>query len=109
MTTRIEGTFANESATMMYLAPQVIERLDTESVMAALDGDNITSDTVKDLFAGLSEKAKKSTTRVARLPSGQLSLAELKSLKERLDTKLQHLHSTGVLFDAKGAEDLNQV
>lgn len=77
--------------------------------MATLDGDNITSDAVKDLFTGLSEKAKSSTTRVATLPSGQLSLAELKSLKERLDTKLQHLHSTGVLFDVKGAEDINQV
>lgn len=76
--------------------------------MAILDGDTITSDAVKDLFAGLSEKAKKSMTRVARLPSGQLSLAELKSLKERLDTKLQHLHSTGILFDVKGAEDLHQ-
>lgn len=76
--------------------------------MAALDGDTITSDAVKDLFTGLSEKAKQSAARVARLPSGQLSLAELKLLKERLDTKLQHLCATGVLFDVKGEEDLNQ-
>lgn len=73
---------------------QVIERLDIEVAMAALDDETITSDKVKDLFASLGEKAKASSTRVAALPSSQLNCAELEACKRRLKDKLEHLRST---------------
>ncbi|CAN0014712.1 unnamed protein product [Ectocarpus fasciculatus] len=75
-------------------SPQVIERLDIEAAMTALDDETITSDKVKDLFASLGEKAKASSTRVAALPSSQLNCAELEACKQRLKDKLEHLRST---------------
>lgn len=72
--------------------------LDIEAAMAKLDDNAITSDVVKDMFAGLSEKAKASAARVESLPSALLSVAELERWKERLQAKLEHLRSAQHVF-----------
>lgn len=84
---------------------QVVERIDIEAAMATLDDDTITSDQVKDLFSSLAEKTKASSARVARLPSSQLSFAELEACKQRLKAKLEHLRSTGDVLGSMKAAD----
>lgn len=78
----------------------MIEGIDIEAALAALDDEAITSDQIKDLFGRLAEKAKASSARVAELPSSQLSLAELESSKRRLQAKLEHLRTTGYLLES---------
>lgn len=83
---------------------QAIEGLDIEAAMAKLDDDTVTSDAVKELFAALGDKAKVSSSRVAGLPSAQLSLAELQESKEHLQAKLEHLRSAGQVFAFKSVD-----
>lgn len=78
----------------------MIEGLDIEAALAMLDDETITSDQVKDLFESLADKAKASSARVARLPSSQLSSAELESCKRRLQGKLDHLRTTGDVLES---------
>lgn len=80
--------------------PQVIEGIDIEAALATLDDETITSDQVKGLFERLAEKAKASSARVARLPSSQLSSAELETSKRHLQAKLEHLHTTGDVVES---------
>lgn len=79
---------------------QVIEGIDIEAALATLDDDTLTSDQAKDLFASLADKAKASSARVAKLPSAQLSFAELERSKQRLGAKLAHLHTTRAVLDS---------
>lgn len=83
----------------------MIEAIDVEAALATLDDETITSDEVRDMFQRLAEKSKASSGRVASLPSSQLSLAELESIKRCLQAKLEHLRITGnVLGSLKPAD-----
>lgn len=93
-----------DNETLSFMNTQAIEGLDIEAAMAKLDDDTVTSDIVKELFAALGDKAKVSSTRVAGLPSAQLSLAELEESKEHLQAKLEHLRSAGQVFALKSVD-----
>lgn len=72
----------------------MIEGLDIDAASMALEDETISTEDVKKLFQGFREQATASSTRVTSLPGTEVSLVELREIKEHLQGRLNHLRAT---------------